>query len=256
MKKLMLFAFMMVILAIGCAKTAKIQSNMDYRMDELSYGNMSKPLVEKKGGTLAIGSFVVEEVLPPDTRVDKTSGFVVPLLFLNFWHYKYQASLGYDRIVNDYKQFMRESFIQEVRQGSLFAYAEDQGDFTVDVTINKIEISAPIKQSGYIDVFPYLVGWNENFEFGPLDVEVQADVVVKHDGAVVSNMKVQGKYKTDIDVKNLTWERTDLGVLMQDYTSVMIESLSLAIKDLNQNIVTMINHEAGVLLLQPLSRQR
>jgi len=256
MKKIILFAIMMVYLATGCARTAELQSNMDYRTDELTYEYMSKQLVEKKESSLSIGSFVVEDVLPPDATVVKTSSILVPLLFLNIWRYKYQANLGHDRIVNDYKAFMKESFVQEVKQGSLFSYAENQGDFSVEVTINKVEISAPIKQSGGINFLPLAFGWNENFSFGPLDVAVHSDVIVKYDGVVVSNRKVQGKYKTDIDVKNPVWERIDFGVLMQDYTSVMIDSLSLAIRDLNQNIVTMINHDVGVLLPQPLSRQR
>jgi hypothetical protein len=35
---------------------------------------------------------------------------------------------------------------------------------------------------------------------------------------------------------------------MQDYTSIMFDGLSLAIRDLNKNIVGMINPEAGVIM--------
>lgn len=73
MKKTIIFSVVM-ILATGCAETMEtmIERNLANRTEELTYKNTANTPVEKKAGTLSIGSFVVEDVLPPDTTVVKT----------------------------------------------------------------------------------------------------------------------------------------------------------------------------------------
>ena len=253
MKKIIIFSVVMV-LATGCAKTAIIERNLANRADELTYENVGKPPVVKKAGTLTIGSFVVEDVLPPATTVVETSGIVVPLLFINSWRYIYQVNRGYDRIINDYKEFIKESFVHEVKQSSILNYVERQGDFSVDVTVHKIQIAAPIVQSGAVFITPVAGGGGEQFEFGPLAVDVQASVLLKRNDAVLINKNVGGSYKIDINpsqdsIRQEDWQgRGDSEILIQDYMSVMIDGLSSAIRDLNKNIVTMIDQEAEAII--------
>lgn len=256
MKKIIIFSVVM-ILATGCAETMEtmIERNLANRTEELTYKNTANTPVEKKAGTLSIGSFVVEDVLPPDTTVVKTSGIVVPLLIINSWRYIYQVNMGYDRIINDYKEFIKESFVEEVKQSSILDYVEKQGDFAVDVTVYKIQIAAPIVKSGAVFITPLGAGGGDKFEFGPLAVDVQANVVLRRNDAVLINKNVGGIYKTDIfDPSQESigqegrQESVDSEVLIQDYTSFMIDGLSLAISDLNKNIVTMIDGEAGAII--------
>jgi len=219
-------AIMCVVLA-GCA--GSLQSSLQNRSGELLYLHDSAKITEKQDATLAIGSFVIDEVLQPSTTVRKTSGFVLPLLFVNLWKFDYQSSLGYAQIVNDYKQFIRDSFVEELKRSGKFKYVEDRGDIEIDIKIKTITMSAPIYRGGHF-LF-VMVAWAYGYYIsaGPVDVVVKADVVLKKAGNELLGKECQGTFRTGI-LKGKDFK-------LEDYTTAMIEGLSLAIKDLNENIV-------------------
>lgn len=241
-----LFGMTIMIFAIlftgGCAGTANIQKALETGRDELKYVPNSERIVEKNGGTVSIGSFVVDDVLPPDTTVTRTSSFILPLFFVNQWKHEFQCKLGYTQIANDYKQFMRESLMEEVKRGSKFAYKADRGDLTLDMTIKKVEINAPIIRGGQWNFLVYIITFGTYFRAGPVDVDVHADVALKKKGVDVLKGEFHGKYKTVAWTQKTTFESAQA----LKYTATMISGLSMAIKDMNEQIVKAINSEVGV----------
>ncbi len=224
----------LIVLVTGCA-TGSIQNRLQNNENELTYLHDSAKVAEKNGGTVKISSFIVDDVLPPSTTVKNTSWFVLPFLFVDIWKYDYQASLGYEQIKNNYKKFIQESFIEELKRSGKFRHAEDKGNMEIGIKIKKIAMSAPIRKDGM-----FLVGsMTTQTSAGPVDVVVTADAVVKKDGKDVFSKELLGKHRTNALSAHYT--ANEEGKFLDDYATAMVECLSIAIKNLNENIVKEIN---------------
>ena len=224
---------MAAMVLTGCAGTRGLQLTLEGRTGELLYLHDSETVDDKQKGTVKIVSFVVDDVLPPDTTVRKKSGFLVPLLFVNFWKYEYECRLGSSQIENDYKEFARQSFIEELERSGTYRQAEDYGDLEVEVGLRSLTMSAPMVKVGDIFFVLYAYGYNESTLAGPVESVVTADVVIRRDGHELVNRRFQGSSRTNTLKGNF--------MSVADYTATMIEGFSLALKDLNEHLVQEIN---------------
>lgn len=232
MKRLSLL--MLLIITSGCAGTTSIQSILEEKKGPLIYLHDTTPLPDKKAGTLSLGKIAVADVLPPSTVVENKTSSVVPLLFYNTWSQEDRARLGYAQIENDYKQFFRDSLIEEIKRSSSYAYKADSGDLVLEVAVDKIEMSAPIYQRGNFFFAIIVFGGGNQTIVGPVDVVINADIKATKSGSLVVNKKVTGRFRT-------TAYTARGNAIIQDYTVAMIEALSMAVKNLNEMIVQEIN---------------
>jgi formylglycine-generating enzyme required for sulfatase activity len=93
-----------------------------------------------------------------------------------------------------------------------------------------------------------------------LAIDIQADVVLKYQSSRISKEEVHGKYLTNIGKISETGVKISS---LEEYTTVMIEGFSSAIKNLNENIVKTIEadvnaylavHDKATINPSPLSR--
>lgn len=217
----------------GCGGAAGLQRTLEDRKGELLFLHDSQKVPDKHSETVKISSFVVDDVLQANTTVEQKSGYIIPLLFFNFWKYEYQSSLGYMQVKNDYKNFIRESFVEELERSGKFRHVEDQADLEMDVEVKNITMSAPIVKTGNFLFVVFAWGFGHNTSAGPVDVVVTANVALKKDGKELFNREFQGKCRTNV--------LSGTSIKMEDFTMAMIEGLSLAIKDLDENIVKEMN---------------
>ena len=173
-----------------------------------------------------------------DTAVKRTSAYFVPLLFVNFWKEDFQCTLGSAQIKNDYKEFMRESFIVELKRSSKFEYAAESAEMTLVIRVKKIDMSAPVNTKGNLLIPIYAFFYNRHAMAGPVDVTVYADVILKKGSVELFIRELQGKYRADILKRE---QNVSMANYLKDFTPAMIDGLSLAIKDLNEKIVKEIN---------------
>ncbi len=231
MKKISLI--LVLAFLAGCAGTSSLQHTLEDRKGSLVYVHDSEKIADKKSGSLALSSFTVEDVLASETVVTRKSSFFLPLIFFNMWKQEDQARLGYAQLENDYKQFFRESFIEEMKRSGTYAFLDGRGDLILEVKIKKIEMSAPINQSGNFIFAVFFFAFGSQTTAGPVDVNVVADVQASKAGAVVLTKELKGNFRTNI----LAGKNANL----KDYTTAMIEGVSMAAKDLNEKIVKEIN---------------
>jgi hypothetical protein len=232
MKHIGIIAIMIVLLT-GCAGAAGIQSSLQGRSGELVYLHDSEKIAEKQGGTMKLASFVVDDVLPPITTVRHESSFVLPLLVFNMWKYGYKSNLGAAQIGNDYKSFIRESFVEELKRSGKFAYADDKADLEIDLRVKTIAMDAPIYEQGHFIAAGYFFAWGRYTSAGPVDVIVTAEAICKRDGQELFSREVQGRGRAGV----LQGKNLQLG----EYTTTMIEALSMAVKGFNETVVREVN---------------
>ena len=210
-----------------------MQRTLEDRKGTLAYVHDSAVVAAKKAGTLTISGFTVGDVLAAETSVMNKASSVLPLLVFNTWKQEDQARLGYGQVQNDYKQFLKESLVEEFKRNSFYELRNNDGDVAIDVTIKKIEMSAPINQQGNFIFLLFFAAWGTQTVAGPVDVNVIADVRASRGGAVVMEKELQGSHRTNVlKGKN---------AILQDYTLTMIEGMSQAVKKLNEKIVQEIN---------------
>lgn len=232
MKKIWIAALMGVLLT-GCAGVDSLQESLRNRSGNLLYLHDSVKTAEKQGGTLKVGTLIIDDFLPPSTTVKEESGFFLPLLVVNVWKYGYQSSLGSAQIGNDYKRFIRESLIEELKRSGKFRYVEEHGDMELDLKIKEITMEAPIHKNGNFLFLFFSISYSQNISAGPVDVVMKADVHIKKDGKELFSQEFQGNGRAGI--------LQGANIQLEDYTIAMIEALSLAIKGLNENIIKEIN---------------
>lgn len=233
MKKLSLGVFAVCLLLSGCMSVDSIRNKLEDRTSEMMYVHDSEKVQQKKSGTVQIGSFIVDNILPEEMSVRRMSSAVYPFIFVNIWKQELQSGLGYSQIKNDYKQFMKDHLIEELKRSCQFGYGEHGGNFVLDVYVKKVEMAAPIYQRGNFLFLVVAVAAGTMTAAGPVDVDIQADVKLKNGEAEVWKKELHGKYKTNI--------LSGKNVALQDYTTAMIEGLSMAVKDLNEKIVNDVN---------------
>lgn len=231
MQKILIWISLMAFLVTGCTSAAEIQKIMRMRNDELKYEYDNKA-AEKRGGTIEVRSFIVDDVLPPDTIV-KVKNLVIPLIVIDYARHEYQCKLGYHEIVNDYKKFMRNSFIEDLIQNSVYAYVENQGALTVDIHIKKVDLSGTFTSWWGFSFLPFLLIGKDEGGAELVDVDIQAEAIMKKDQTVVFSGDVHGKHAV----------RARKIVASTEYTTMMIESLAAAVKNLNANVIQAINQQ-------------
>jgi|CXWL01.1.fsa_nt_gi hypothetical protein len=232
MKKIWIAALMGVLFT-GCAGVDSLQESLRNRSGNLLYLHDSLKTAEKQGGTLKIGTLSIDDFLPPSTTVKEESGFFLPLLVVNVWKYGYQSSLGSAQIANDYKLFIRESLVEELKRSAKFSYVEEHGDMELDLKIKEITMAAPIYKNGNFLFLFFSIAYSQNISAGPVDVVVKADALIRKNGKELFSQEFQGNGRAGI--------LQGANIQLEDYTIAMIEALSLAIKGLNENIIKEVN---------------
>jgi hypothetical protein len=226
--------FWFMILALtGCGGAENLALQLQGRNSELMYLHDSKAVTDKGAQTIRVASFDVEEKLPPVTTVEQESSFVLPLLVVNMWEYGYKSQLGVAQIGNDYKAFMREQLVDELKRSSKFQYVEEPADLNINVHLTNMVMNAPIKQKTNVIFLLLAVGWNSFTVAGPVDVILTAETRCQRDGKESSPVQVQGRGRAGV----LQGKKLQIG----DYTPAMVEAFSLAIKSLNDTIVKTVN---------------
>lgn len=227
-----LTAFFALLIA-GCGVTTNVQHKIAERTGELTYVHDSEPARTRSAVAIAVRSFTVDDVLPPATTVKEVDSSTLPLLVYNKWTEDMRAQLGYDRLKNDYKAFMRERFLAELRRSGVHEVREGTAELSIAVRVRKLEMSAPIRHEGTFIFLLFIIGGGHYYAAGPVSVVVQADVEITRGGTTVLAGSFVGKHATTILAGN--------NVQLQDYTIAMIEGVSMAVKDLNERIVSATN---------------
>ncbi|MBI3622048.1 MAG: hypothetical protein HY208_07685 [Nitrospirae bacterium] len=219
----------------GCA--GSLQTGLASRTGDLLYLHDSEAVTDKQGDATQLGTFVVDDILPPATTVDKTGMFILPLIVWDSWKINYQSRLGAAQVTNDYKQFIKDRFIDELKRSGRLPYAEDNGAIEIDVHVKNLTMSAPIVHFGYFLFALYVWAFGQYTVAGPVDVVVTADIAAKKDGRELLSREVRGESRTN----SLDARYTAESKLLTDFQAAMIEGTSMAIKNLNENLVREIN---------------
>jgi uncharacterized lipoprotein YmbA len=216
----------------GCASTATLERSIQSRTGALMYVYDSEE-VSKKDRSLVISSFVVDDLFDRSTIVRRKTTFVLPLIVFNMWRQEDDVQLGYSQLKSDYKQFLRGSLIEEIKRSSKYVLTDERPDVSLEVRVRKLEMAAPINQRGLF-LFPvFFWFYQSQMSEGPANVTITADIRASKAQAVVLTREVRGTFRTNV--------LAGKGALLPEYTTAVMQAVSMAAKDLNEQIVAELN---------------
>jgi hypothetical protein len=188
-------------------------------------------------GTLTVDGVSVDGVLPPETTVRKTGGWVVPLLFFNAWKGSYQANLGAAQLQSDCAAFITESLREDLKRGAKYELVEKDGGIHLDVHVTKITMNAPVQEGGTMLFLLLAVSWSQWIQAAPVDVAIQGEIVARRDGVEVFRKPVLGRARAG----GLKRAKSDFAQFAADFDAAMAEALSLAVKGFDDSLVEEVN---------------
>jgi len=221
-----------MLAASGCAGAGGLATQFGRSRAELKVEAV--PAVEtRQPPSLALGEVVVEPRLPPETVVEKTSGWTVPLLFVNLWKAEYRCTLGAAQLDTDLTTFARQSLAEHIRSRSRHPWADQGAELTADVAVHKLTMDAPVREAGHLLIPVFFFMYENAFHAGPATVTIEAEVVVRRDGQEIGRRQISARGAASVP-RQQSW-RTE------DYTKVMAAALSAAVADLGERVVAVVD---------------
>lgn len=222
---------LLVITAVtGCTTTANLERTVQARTGGLAYIHDSRK-AEQKDRSLALTSFVADDLFDRATTVKRTSTFFLPLVVFNLFTSQDNIQLGHAQLTTDYRQFFKESLVDELQRSGRYTVTDGQADYALEVTIRKVEVAAPINQRFLLAIPVVIIFWQKAFTAGPADVAVVAEVRLTKAHQTLLNQELKGTYRTSAFAKGQ----------LPDYATAVMQAVSLATKDLNENIAEALN---------------
>lgn len=218
--------------SIGCASTATLERSIQSRTGALTYVYDS-PEVSKKDLSLVISNFTVDDLLDRATIVRRRSTFVLPLLVFNNWRQEDNVQLGYSQFSDDYKNFLKASLIEEIKRSSKYALSDGNASISLEVRVKKLEMEAPINQQGFFFFPVFFFFFQHGMSEGPARVTILADIRAYRTQANVLTREVKGVSSNSIV---LTGKAS-----IPEYATAIMQAVSMAAKDLNEQIVADLN---------------
>jgi hypothetical protein len=220
----------------GCGVAATLGRTMDGRREGLQYPPRTAPPVEPKdGATLRVGKVTAVGIPPGATQVKLVRWFVLPLLVLNGWEESWRCELGRAQIANDPESFLRASLVEELQRGSRHPLVSGSADLELEVTVTKVEASAPIDQGLMLLLVYNTASGRSWLRAGPVVSSIEAEVVLRKGTEAPRLLKILGQ--AQVAVPPDAEGRTDLDFVVP----ALVDGLSAAIQDLNRKIVEAID---------------
>jgi hypothetical protein len=218
---------------VGCVGAGGLQQQLRSASGELMYLHDTDGSPERRPEAIGLASVTVNPPLPPATIVTRTGGYVVPLLFINFWTGEYQGTLGASELKSDLAGFVRSSLVEELTRSSAYAYSDQDPALRLEVSISKVLVSAPVREQGSLLFLLFWVSYSKFIQGGPVDVVLEGEVVVRRGAQELLRRPIRGRARAGgAPVKD--WKVPSL-------TVTMVEGLSLAVKVFNERIVQEVN---------------
>jgi hypothetical protein len=253
-KPLLLLPIFALILYTGCSSTREIQTHLNRKAFPLDYLHDSKKVDEKSRVQVCLMNTVDSSRLNPTTIVDKTSGYIVPLLAVNFWDFEYSCTLGSATLEESLADFAAKAFLNEsLRSGRYISGLVNKDcDYQLSLTINHHNTGGPYKQSGSVIFLLSFYSVSQYEMGGPVVTDITLTAWMTQADSVVMDKQYTAEQTSNL----IRQERRNVIEYREHFANSLVESLSMAMKQCIEDIVADINTivAGDSLASEPLSK--
>lgn len=244
-KAAVLFA---VVLFTSCTSTKQFQRSLEHKIVPLGYLFDSQIKECDNVATIAITQFD-DAALLPVTTAKKKGGFVIPLLFLNYWEVNFNTTLGKASLNQDFSQFFKSSFKIESERSGCYTSINDtlNAGYKLEIEFDKCNVTSKYKQSTTVLILgDDFQSTDVNEKFFPSKGDFKFTAKLKRNGktlfkktySIQSDLPYYGNNSFDIDELRTAY-LNNMGMTMSQTTKKCIEQLVTDINLVVQSTVDM-----------------
>ncbi|MDD3051980.1 MAG: hypothetical protein PHR06_12670 [Candidatus Cloacimonetes bacterium] len=168
MRNYLLLFLLLTLTVVGCSNNKSLASNLKNRKQYLHYVHDSNINNEKNRIAVTLDSVRIHNSAMTDsTKVQKTNGYVIPLLLINFWDYSYECDLGKDVVAENLEDFFTESFVNESKRSGDFLInpsdsllSECEAEYNLRITVDSLSVKGPYSYKGNAIITPYAYAYS------------------------------------------------------------------------------------------------
>lgn len=234
---LILLTSTLAIFLTSCTSTKKIQDLLKYKQS-VGYLLDSEPVKIKRDISVNLSSIKVDSSIRKQTTVIKETGWAVPLLIINIGSSRKMCYLGSSNYRYSWNDILNYNFSREAERSGVFQLDSLSSDYTLDLTINKVEAFGPYDSFvGYIFFgFGYILYFEDTF--GPTDTEVDITYQLKRNGIIMQENTFNSKQSTEA----IIYRKKNREELIRSFASSMAIGTSENFKNVIELIVTDLNN--------------
>lgn len=235
--------FIGIILLTGCSSNEELIRNLNYKKQSLKYLHDSTINPEKKNAIILLDTVIVsKKAINKECKVTNVKSLVIPLLFVNYWNYKYQCEIGKSIINENISNYYKKDFLYESERSGIFLTdlpSEDSINvFKLKVTIDTLNCTGPYEDAGGVFVTPYSYSYFYNSVAGPaLAKTVMHFNLLKNNKIVLSNEITATSNSEFLNIK----KDKNQSKLQLDYATAMVDALSSSMKISIEKMIESIN---------------
>lgn len=229
------------VLFMGCASSTTIQKNMSDLSLSMAYVMDSRVAETKDSVYVRVDTIRFDPAIFSDTtKVKRLYARFVPLVLMYEWRAEHQCRLGKGVIEEDLPTFMRASLVDEMDRSGQFLLTDllaDSSAYSVDVSIEEVNVEGPYVSSGFFYFIFIAYGYAMEDQAGPANCYLKVSYRLKQGDQVVHSREFGLQRGTE----QLSRRYTSSSLMQRDYAISMVEALSYDFKLVNEMIVGDLN---------------
>ena len=252
MKPLVRYSVFLVfaIFLIGCSPAVELTKDLQNTKCRMTYLHDKPVNKQKKDISVFIDSvnYNIENPIE-NTLVEKKRGIVIPFIFINYWNYKYECTLGNRNIEEEIPDFMRTSLMTEAMRTGTFLVSmnpseepDTEAEYNLNISLNAYKASGPYYYAGffywYVSPAGYGFGYYHKHKVKPAAVTTIVSMKLQRDGETLLEKEYSLNRASEIIPQ---FDRNLKILLANNYIRSMTEAFAINIKDISEAIVEDLN---------------
>lgn len=174
------------------------------------------------------------------TTVSKLNGLVLPFIIFNHFETTMKVKLGQNSIQESYNSFFAGSLADESKRSGCFHVTNDLRNdsiHTLELTIDTCITTSKYRKSTTFYMLVFAYGWNISESGSPAETRLQVTAKFRKGNTLIYEKKYSINHIQPFVNSNIA----NTNKLLADFTTNMVEGLSLSTKECIEKIVADIN---------------
>ena len=228
----------LAVLLVSCSGPKKLQSNLQKLNSSIEYLHNSPTSSCPRSNQVYIN--INNAPLDTFTTASKLSGLVLPFIIFNHFETTMKVKLGQSSIQENYNDFFTGSLIDESKRSGCFNVSKiktTDSIYTLDLTIDTCNTISKYKKSYTFMYLFFAYSWYYSESGSPAQTNLQVSAKFRKGNSLIYDKKYSIKrIQPFVNPINANSNK-----LQSDFSTNMVEGLSLSTKDCIEQIVADIN---------------
>jgi hypothetical protein len=236
MRNITIALFALVL--VSCSETKMLQKSLRTFNSPISYLHDSPTSSCPRNKQVLIN--IQNTPLDTVTTVSKLRGLVLPFIFFNYFETNLKVKLGQSSIQENYTNFLKGSLTEESQRSGCFSVINqitNDSTYTLDLNIDTCNTVSQYKRTYMFMYLVFAYSWSWSESGSPAETNLQVSAKFRKGNTLV----YEKKYAIKRTQPFINTNRMNANKLRADFTTNMVEGLSLSTKECTEQIVADIN---------------